>query len=274
MIERSIEIHPIIIKLMTEIESFKEELSKLLADREALIDTTGPNLEATYNIKIGQKEYELFCLQCDVRRLKRKIEIIQAALNRMETISLEKIEKQLDKEFKQWQEEMEKIYDKIKYSELRLSTLMSYEESIELKSLYKALIKKLHPDINDDLSESDLILWHKVNEAYKNGDLEELRVLSLLKGKEKIEEIKESDSKEELNNRRELLKKKVLTIMKDIENIKSKFPFDHEDLLNDDEWIKKQNQKIQQEINELNKYKKSLVEMLMISSPSQDGLLN
>lgn len=80
--EANIKIHPSIVKLKEKIEVLKEEVSILFSQREILLKTVGPNLEAMYNVKIGKKEYELFCLECSIKRLKRKIEILQAASNR------------------------------------------------------------------------------------------------------------------------------------------------------------------------------------------------
>ena len=42
------------------------------------------------------------------------------------------------------------------------------------------MVRRLHPDINPDLPEESRNLWERVLSAYLNGDLEELRTLSML----------------------------------------------------------------------------------------------
>ncbi len=53
-----------------------------------------PNLETLYQVKIGRKECQLFCLKNEIRRMKRKLALIQAGLNRGEKPDPGKIDAQ------------------------------------------------------------------------------------------------------------------------------------------------------------------------------------
>lgn len=169
---------------------------------------------------------------------------------------------------------MEQIYNSIKNSEIHLNSLMSYEDSVEIKKLYKLLVKKLHPDINPNLSEKEKALWFRVNEAYKYSDLEELRILAALINDEKVKEIKVNNNIEEMNNVIEKLSEKIVTLTEDIKSIKSQFPFKYEDFLEDDQWITDYIKDIQKSIDQLNNHKKSLEDIIKIMFQPQSSMLN
>ena len=92
--------------------------------------------------------------------MKRKIDLLQAALNRMESVSLSTIEHALDEEFAEWQRKMTDLAVKIKgakrYSDL---PTLSTEDATEVQQLFRMLAKRLHPDINSNQDESVKNLW-------------------------------------------------------------------------------------------------------------------
>ncbi len=158
----------------------RQELAELFEEYEYLNRTLIPNLEALYLTRIGGLRYELLQTQIRVRRLRRKCELIQAALNRGEPVDITAIENKLDLEFREWMLRLQSDYADLRYAELRLSHLLSEEESEEFRALFRALAKKLHPDVNPDQSDAAKNLWLQVQAAYENGYLERLRALALL----------------------------------------------------------------------------------------------
>jgi len=46
-----------------------------------------------------------------------------------------------------------------------------------LKQVYRQLVRRLHPDLNHDLCAEKEQIWHRVQEAYRAGDLDTLQVL-------------------------------------------------------------------------------------------------
>ena len=69
-------------KTITKYKLLKEELSKLILERDNLINVIIPNIEAEQQLKIGELEYVKFQLTVEINRMKRAIELIQAKLNR------------------------------------------------------------------------------------------------------------------------------------------------------------------------------------------------
>jgi len=145
---QTIQLSPEIIKLQEDVSALEKELGKVILEQDEMVNAVKPNLEAEYQKTIGYKELE--CLENEIaaRRIKRQIELIQAAVNRQETIEIEKVEKQLDDEFQEWYEKIDEQYQKVQEAQSRIEGLMSDEDNEEFKKLYRKLVFKLHPDLN------------------------------------------------------------------------------------------------------------------------------
>jgi hypothetical protein len=260
--------HPQLKKKQDNLDALKSELSKLISDRDILEHTVKKNLEALYITRIGKNEYELFCLECQAARLKRKIELIQARLNHAEEVNLTAVEKQLDKEYKDWHEKMDKMVSDIEAGKARLNTLMPEKESKELQKIYRFLVKKLHPDINPKQTEKDKLLWNRTQDAYRIADLEELRVIKLLL-EDSIDITPEENIISAINRQIKSVKEKILNIMEYINKIKSEFPFTIEDRIEDKSWVAGKNAEIFKKIEDHKlkiKELKSVIDKLLLSN--------
>jgi seryl-tRNA synthetase len=130
---------------------------------------------------VGGLEYKYYEIDCAIRRLKRKLELIQAKKNRQEKIVLSDIEKNLDSEFADYEEKLNKrIADMNAALRRGQGRPLSDEETREIKKLYYAIVKLLHPDLHPDLGEAKTQLFHNAVNAYKNGDLNGIRAISAM----------------------------------------------------------------------------------------------
>ena len=168
-------------RLKSEVEKLRTELSMLVLERDELLLVECKNIETAYMLSIGVLEYKAFEIECAVLRMKRKLELIQAKKNRQEKVVLSKIEELLDIAFAEYQaklnEQIEKMNAAIERSRGRL---LSNEETRELKSLYRAVVKALHPDLHPDLGDAKMRLFHNALVAYGNGDLDGLRIIAAM----------------------------------------------------------------------------------------------
>lgn len=165
-------------KLKNEVERMRNELSMLLLERDELQFVICKNIETEYMLKLGSIEYRAYEAQCLSLRLKRKIELIQVKKNRQEKVIISAIEETLDIEFAEYQkrldEQINKMNDALKRSK---AEVLTDEGNKELKKLYHKIVKALHPDINPDVSQAQVQLFDNAVSAYKNGDLNTLRII-------------------------------------------------------------------------------------------------
>jgi hypothetical protein len=228
-------LHPEIQQLTDENALLREEFASLLTEVDDLIHIVKPHLLALYQTKIGVWELRLLQAQFTVARLRRQIELMQASINRSEPPDLIAIECTLEFEFLSWVTKLEETAERIQTAEDRLKHLLSPADDRELKKLFYALVKQLHPDVNPNVTEDQWRLWLRAQSAYENGDLPELRALALLV--EKPDAIPPSGSLDDLRRDQKILKKQIATLLAKVEKIESQPPFTLRRELEDETWL-------------------------------------
>lgn len=216
---------PDIKNLKERIRKLREELEDLLPEKEHLVGVVCENIQRDYTLVFGSLEYKLYEAYCEYLRLRRKRDLIQAKKNRGEKPDMEAIESRLDEEFRDYKrrldEQMAEINRAIEKSRMKL---LPEEEQKELKTLYKAIVKKLHPDLNPSITEKEKELFYNATQSYKLGDLVTLRIIYdiAVKGEEDEELSLSNDS---LAKEAERLEKTVAGIRREMEKIKSNPPY-------------------------------------------------
>ena len=253
-------------ELKSEVEELRADLVKLYFEYDELRFVICPNIEMQYMLALGALEYKLYETQCKMLRLKRKMELIQVKLNRQEKPDISEIEEQLDKEFAEYQdlleiqiEAMNEALDRSK------GEILSSEDGKELKTLYRKIVKALHPDLNPDLSRAEIDLFMNAVEAYKNADLNAIRIIVEMMGDGELPD--ESDNAlAYLVKERERLQALIDHIKEEICIIKKCFPYNMRDIIKDSVKIEKRKKKFKrlQKLyeNKIELYKAKIAEML------------
>lgn len=253
-------------KLKNEVEKMRTELSMLLLERDELQFVICKNIETEYMLNLGSIEYRAYEAQCLSLRLKRKIELIQAKKNRQEKVIISAIEETLDTEFAEYQkrldEQINKMNDALKRSK---AEVLTDEENKELKKLYRKIVKALHPDINPDVSETQVNLFDNAVQAYKNGDLNTLRIICEMVGNSPLPE-QHKDALTQLNEEKERLQNLLKAIRDSIEKIKSEYPYTMKEILEDKEKTEQKKQELESILRQYNElisiYKAKIEEMV------------
>ena len=213
----------------SEYEKLKDYLSNLIYEYEDLINHICPNIEMEYLLKFGIYEYELYKKELELNKLKFKLKLLQTEINHQNDIDLNEINKKVLDKYKEYEKNlknsMNELENIIKHKDNYFE--LDEEDEKELKRIYKILIKKLHPDLNIHQEDFKKELFIKVTNAYKNGDLEELKALYAMLPDDDIEE------KSSLNELKEL----IHSFEKKIEKIKSDYPYNKLDLLSNEKEI-------------------------------------
>ena len=219
-----------------DVEELRKEIPRLIGERDELIFVICKNIETAYMLAVGSLEYKVYEAECIYRRLKRKLQLIRAKKNRQEKINLSEIESLLDEEMEEYKNmllaKMQAMNEALARNE---GKALSEKETKELKELYRKIVKELHPDLNPDITEEQTELFLRAVMAYKNGDIDTLRLISEMVG-EPISNYRE-DSFSELVKTREKLFASLQRVKNEIELIKGRFPYNKKDFIDDKEAI-------------------------------------
>lgn len=252
--------------LKTEIEKLRAEIPVLLSERDTLELIECKNLETAYLLVFGALEYKAFEYECKYLRLKRKLELIQAKINRQEKIVEAEINNCLDEEFASYTEKLEEQLNQINSAIERNSLeMLSDADTKEIKKLYHIIVKRLHPDLHPELSDAQGDMFYKAVEAYEHGDLRTIQIIHETTSDE-IFEFTSDNIMLQMTKEKDRLNTLLEFIKEDIEKIKKSFPYNQKDLLADDE-------KIEMYKNRLNSIINSYTEMIEIYSSKIKQLL-
>ena len=225
------------------------EVSKLYERRECMITYERVHLTAVYAELIGRYQLEAFEIETAVRKLKRTSELIQAQRNRGESVNMNTINRTVELEFAEQERQLQMQLEELKQARAYLeSPHLCEEESAELKSLYRALMKRLHPDWNPNQTDQEKDLFLRAKAAYNSCDLQELRnILLMCDMKSMIDDL----APDEMDARIAKLELSLKDIQQRIDHLNSTFPFTYRDKLKDEEWIAAEQGKLQEKIQRL-----------------------
>lgn len=230
-------LHPDAQSILDELERLRTELSMLVLERDDLLLQECPSIEMAYMLAIGHLEYSVFELDCDVRKLRRQIDLYQAYLNREEKIDVAAVQHTLDAEFidfqKRLNEHLRQVNDAIERSH---GDFLTEVDAKELKSLYRSIVKALHPDLHPDITEEQLRLFRHAIEAFAAGNLFELRVISQMAMIGDATWTAEN-GRAALTLERERLIVLIADVREMISGIRSTFPYTAKALLQDQAWV-------------------------------------
>jgi hypothetical protein len=157
----------------------------------------------------------------------------------------------LDTEFAEYQaklnEQIEKVNDAL---ERNRGKIMTDEETNELKKLYRAIVKALHPDLNPDLGNAKLQLFHRAVEAYESGDLNGLRIIGAMVSEPVLSEAR-PDGLAVLVKKRERLYGLLRSVKDGIEEIKAEYPYTMKSFVQNPAKVKARKAELEKNIDQL-----------------------
>lgn len=262
----SIVIFPGYEELTAAVDKMRTEMSMLHLEHDELLYVECKNIEAAYMLAIGGLEYKAYEIECDILRLKRKIELIRAKQNRQERVVLSEIEERLDTEFAEYRARLNEQIERMNAAlERNRGVPLSGEETRELKKLYRSIVRSLHPDINPDQDRTKRQLFDNAVMAYKNGDIDGLRAISVMVTGATLPG-GQPGSASQLMKEKARLAKLLRGLKEKISAVKSEFPYTMKSLLLNPERVEDRKAQLESRIEELNltlaDYRTKIGEML------------
>lgn len=225
--------HPEIQALVSECEKLRTLLSQLYLRRDNLKLQVAPRLEIAYMNAFGGLECRIMQVQNEALRLRRKIDLIQAAKNRNERPDITRIDELLEMEFKEylWQLEEKQRATEMARKAAKERIPMTAEESEQVRRLYREIVKATHPDLHPGISRDKVRFFIDAQDAYSQGDIATLQAIATML--ETAAPEVSADGVEKLRKELERLRKVTGQVEADIGHIQESFPLSERELLED-----------------------------------------
>ncbi len=173
--------HPEWTDLLKIRDALESQIAGVLTDIHGLNDSK-PVVIGRYAAAFSTLLIRLHEAEIESARMKREIELVQAAINSGRELDYELIHATLDAEFAEWQSKLTAEIDDLTHhwGMLETTEFLDAATSRKLRSLFRVLARRLHPDLNPLQSQVHAELWHRVTAAYDHRDFDELDALEIL----------------------------------------------------------------------------------------------
>jgi len=234
-------------ELTRKLEQLHLEFTDLFTRHKDMVENESVLFTSLYLEKLGRLQLELLEKQTEAARLKMKMNLIQAAINRNEQPDLMAIEDKINKRLQNYYAEIAAQSAALDTAIGVLSHLLSEEETQKLKEIFRVLCKRLHPDLNPHQTEEEKDLFIKVKAAYDLKKLNELQNILLYlddSGREKLALVPRNEKKERI----EYLTNSIATLKDKIALLKQTFPFNVKEFIFNEERISEKQEEIRKQI--------------------------
>lgn len=146
-----IEINPKAREKKELIDQLRKEYIRLYTQREHMLNHERDTLFCRYMLLVGQRKYENYKLSVEVRALKMKLELAQAALNRNQRPNLNQIEDEVNRQLQYHYRKLKRQAEEVRLAQ---EAVAIPEFTIkEIRDIYRTIVRRLHPDLHPDLPE-------------------------------------------------------------------------------------------------------------------------
>ena len=244
-------------ELTERLEQLGLEFLDLFTRHKDMVENESAVLTSIYLQKLGHLQLELLQKQTEAARLKLKMNLIQAAINRDEQPDLQAIGKLLSRQMEDFYKQIKAQAAALDAAREVLARLIPEEEARKLKEVFRLLCKKLHPDLNPNQTEEEKDLFIRVKSAFDLSRLTELQEILLYLENAKKRKLPPATVDEKRARIRHL--EENIALLKDkIGQLKEQFPFTIADLIFDEAYISKRQEEINRQIKaseeEITKY--------------------
>ncbi len=233
--------------LTKKLEQLHLEFLDLFTRHKEMVENDAVLLTSLYLEKLGRFQLELLEKQTEASRLKMKMNMLQAAINRNEKPDLTAIETEINLRLQNYYAQIQAQSEALDQARSLLSHLLPEEEVQKLKEIFRLLCKRLHPDLNPNQTEEENDLFIKVKAAYDLQRLSELQNILLYlddANNEKLIAVSSHEKEERIQH----LESQIAALKLKIEQLQQSFPFNIEDLIYDEIYILLKQEELQEQI--------------------------
>ncbi len=247
---------PIKDELRVRVKELRMKIRMVLDEWYTLQNIDRPRLLAEYDRHFRDIEIEIQRKTLESSEIGRRVELLTLKKDRGETLTSEIISlvnSFVDKEFVQFHKRINEAYSMTEEQRRQSAVIENQTDNDgELPKLYRAIVKKLHPDVsseNDGFSK----FWHTAQDAFTNKNLQKMRslyTLICLEDDENIQKHPVSLSEEDkLQAGIKELEIRLERETRKLNRLKNEEPFTLKKNLHDEEWCKQHRQKLENELH-------------------------
>jgi hypothetical protein len=215
-----------------------------------------------YTREFGELVTEVFHIKIECIRKKKTLTYCTAVINKGKPINLNELQAVIEKEMKDYNRQLHNMIAANKAA--KNVTMISETDYAKVKSLYRKLAKKLHPDINPRTNDDPELknLWQMIVAGYNANDLEELEDAEVLVNRV----FRELGVGENISVHIVDVEARIKALSDEIASIKAKEPYRYKYLLSDAEAVAEKRKSLEAEKKQYEEYEKELdklMDMLM-----------
>ena len=241
-------LHPQYESLQREIEGLKGDIVTLRTRLDHVRSVEEPLYLKKYNQYFGLLEHEISEKYYEYCLLKRKLEMITAALNRNATPDMETINSILEIEAREYREMLAQKKAELRETLEKNFCRVNFRDTEQTKMLYQKIVRALHPDLNPIASEEDCQVLQQAVEAFSAGDISTLEAIAtVLDMSGRLNPTVTSGSMDELKNCCDHLIQTVKSLVSQLNKMDEKFPLNQRKLLQDKKLINKKMETLKKE---------------------------
>lgn len=243
-------------QLRVQLISVQEQIADTILEYDDIRLQANPQLQHRYMITIGSWKQHRQYADIAARKSKRRYELVMQRINTGQPIDLVLTDRLLEREMAHWQNELLELVREYNDAVMEASgrRLMNEDEGNELSNMYKILMKRLHPDLNSNLTDEERKLLYVAQTAYKAGDLLTLKSLVVATGsmEKKPDTHRDNDDALAVLEAELTVAQKVLReYERRLEELKEEFPYRLKDQLFDEPWLSSMITSLKQDIENL-----------------------
>ena len=146
-------LHPKYLELRRQYEELAQRMAVLICTYDEMVLHEGKILSAEYVQEFGELDRAAYEAYVESESLRRKIDLVQAYLNRDAKPNMETIERAIKKEFEEYQEKLKDMADQMAWAKAVMQApRLSIQEEKKIKKLYiNSLILNENKNIHKEL---------------------------------------------------------------------------------------------------------------------------
>lgn len=233
-------IHPEIEQLKRRYLEAQHALRVAVEEWHTLSTEVRPRLNATYDRFFGELERDLQFKSLASAELFRRVELLSIKVARGEQLTAEIIDlvnSVVDKEYARFNRRLhEALGMDSEQRERAAQQRVDHHEDEELVSMYRTLVKKLHPDAAGEDSPGSAE-WHRLQNAYKNRNVSQLRsLLAVLGAGDSDGHITDDWDLDTWNREVHTIENRLHAEERKLTRLRGEEPFVISEMLNDEVW--------------------------------------